>query len=114
MIYAVYALIGLSLLFALFGVIGMLRMPDSYCRMQASTIISTLGMLGVILGGLLYAAFILKDTNMAVKLGVLGVFYLITAPISGHAIAKAAYAHKVKRCEQTVCDQLKEDLDDEA
>ncbi|MBQ4425451.1 MAG: monovalent cation/H(+) antiporter subunit G [Lachnospiraceae bacterium] len=114
MMIAIYILIGISLLFAFAGVVGMLRMPDSYSRMQSSTNIATLGVLGVIIGGILYSACILKDANMAIKLGVMGVFYIVTAPISGHAIAKAAYAHGIKPCENTVCDQLKEDLEDEA
>ena len=113
MIYVIYALIGLSLLFASAGVTGLIRMPDALCRMQSSTNIATLGVLGVIIGGILYAIFFLKDTAMAVKLGVLGVFYIVTNPISGHALAKAAYAHKVKLTETTVCDQLKEDLEDD-
>ena len=112
MIYAIYVLIGLSLFFALAGVVGMLRMPDVFCRMQSSTNIATFGVLGVIIGGILYAAFMLKDSNMAIKLAVMGVFYIVTAPISGHAIAKAAYRHGNELCEETVCDQLGEDMED--
>ena len=112
MIYAIYVLIGISVFFALAGVVGMLRMPDAFCRMQSSTNIATLGVLGVIIAGILYAAFYLKDTNMAVKLAVLGLFYIITNPISGHAIAKAAYKHGVRPEKEMVCDQLGEDMED--
>ena len=104
-------LIGLSLLFALAGVVGMLRMPDSFCRMQSSTNISTFGVLGVIIAGILYSIIYLGDVSMAVKLGVLGVFYIVTTPISGHAIARAAYRHGVKP--KTSIDKLKEDLKDD-
>ena len=41
--------IGISVFFAFAGVVGMLRMPDAFCRMQSSTNISTLGVLGVIM-----------------------------------------------------------------
>ena len=58
MIIAVYVLIALSVFFALAGVVGILRMPDAFCRMQSSTNIATFGVLGVILGGILYAFFI--------------------------------------------------------
>lgn len=113
MIYAIYALIGISVLFALAGVVGMLRMPDSFCRMQSSTNISTFGVLGVILGGVLYCLFIFEtpDWAMAVKLIVMGVFYIITSPISGHAIAKAAYKKGIRPEKEMICDKYGEDLE---
>ena len=106
-------LVILSILFALAGVVGIIRMPDSFCRMQSSTNISTFGVLGVIIAGILYSIIYLGDVSMAVKLGVLGVFYIVTSPISGHAIAKAAYRHGVKPSKQTVVDKLKEDMKNE-
>ena len=106
----IYVFIGLGFLFALAGTVGILRMPDAYSRMQSSTNIATLGVLGVLVGAILYAACVRGDASMAIKLGVLAVFYIVTAPISGHAIAKAAYRHGVKLHKKSVCDQLKEDL----
>ena len=50
-------LIACGAFFALVGVLGILRMPDTFCRMQASTCVSTLGVIGVALGGLLHAIF---------------------------------------------------------
>ncbi|MBQ9985640.1 MAG: monovalent cation/H(+) antiporter subunit G [Oscillospiraceae bacterium] len=113
MIYAIYVLIGLSVLFALAGVVGMLRFPDSFCRMQSSTNISTFGVLGVILGGVLWSIFVFDtpDWAMAVKLLVMGVFYIITSPIAGHAIAKAAYKKGVRPEKEMVCDKYGEDLE---
>lgn len=113
MIYAIYALIGISVLFALAGVVGMLRMPDSFCRMQSSTNISTFGVLGVILGSILYVLFVFEtpDIAMAVKLVVMGVFYIITNPIAGHAIAKAAYRRGLRPEKEMACDKYGEDLE---
>ncbi len=113
MIYVVYALIGVSLIFALAGVVGMLRFKDSYSRMQASTCIPTLGVLGVIIGGIIYSIGWLNDTSMAVKLAVLGLFYIVTNPISGHAIAKAAYRRGVRPDSEMVCDKYGEDLEND-
>ena len=79
--------IALSLFFAFAGVVGMLRMPDTYSRMQVSTCISTFGVLGVIIGGILYSIFMLHNSEMAVKLAVLGIFYIITNPIASQALA---------------------------
>ncbi len=110
---AIDVFIVFSIIFALAGVIGMLRMPDAYCRMQSSTNIATFGVLGVIIGSVLYSAFILHDGGMTVKLIGMGVFYIITAPISGHAIAKGAYHHRVEMDEKTVCDAYGEDMVEE-
>ena len=40
--------IALGCFFALAGVVGLLRMPDAFCRMQSSTNITTLGILGAV------------------------------------------------------------------
>lgn len=106
-------LIGISILFALAGVVGMIRMPDTYTRMQSSTNISTFGVLGVLIAGILYSILYLGDVTMAVKLGVLIVFYLITGPVAGHAIARAAYRSKTPPSPKTVVDKYGEDLEDE-
>ncbi|MBQ1407076.1 MAG: monovalent cation/H(+) antiporter subunit G [Eubacterium sp.] len=103
-------LIVISLFFAFAGTVGIIRMPDEYCRMQSSTNVATLGVVGVIIGGLLYSIIYLGNVNMAVKLAVMGLFYIITNPIAGHAIAKGAYKHGVKACEQTTCDHYGEDM----
>ncbi|MBR0139637.1 MAG: monovalent cation/H(+) antiporter subunit G [Firmicutes bacterium] len=113
MIYVVYALIFFSAFFALAGVIGILRMPDTFCRMQSSTNITSFGMIGVIAGGALYAGFILRNDEMLIKLLVMGLFYILTTPISAHAIAKGAYHHGVKMVDEAACDQYKEDMENE-
>ena len=106
-------LIAGSLLFAFAGVVGMLRMPDTFCRMQSSTNISTFGVLGVILGGILYSAIYLHSAEITIKLAVLGLFYLITTPISGHAIAKGAYWHGIRPEKKMSCDKLEEDTEND-
>jgi len=106
-------LIVISILFAIAGVIGIIRMPDSYTRMQSSTNVATFGMIGVLIAGILYSIIFMHEPSMAIKLGALLVFYLITNPIAGHAIARAAYRRKVKPTDKTVCDKYGEDLEDE-
>ena len=103
--------IALSLFFAFAGVVGMLRMPDTYSRMQVSTCISTFGVLGVIIGGILYSIFMLHNSEMAVKLAVLGIFYIITNQIASHALAKGAYHHGVRPEKEMDCDKYGEDLE---
>ena len=106
-------LIVFSLFFAFAGVVGMLRMPDSYCRMQSSTNVATLGVLGVIAGGMIYSGIVLGDASMIVKIAILGIFYIITNPIAGHAISKGAYGHGVRPVKEMTCDKLGEDLEND-
>ena len=84
-------LIACGAFFALVGVLGILRMPDTFCRMQASTCIPTLGVIGVTLGGLIHAIFIMGSAGTAVKIAVIGLLILVTNPVGSHAIAKGAY-----------------------
>ena len=100
-----------SIFVAFAGVVGMLRMPDVFCRMQSSTNIATLGVLGVILGGFLFSLVYLHDVAMALKLLMMGVFYIITNPITGHAICRGAYKHGIRPDNEMECDKYGEDLE---
>ena len=84
-------LIACGAFFALVGVLGILFMPDTFCRMQASTCVNTMGVIGLTLGALLYAIFLKQDVGSAVKIGVIGLLILVTNPIGAHSIAKGAY-----------------------
>lgn len=84
-------LLAIGAFFALTGTLGILRMPDTFSRMQASTCVVTLGVLGVAIGGILYAACVMGSAGAAVKIGVIGLLILATNPVGSHAIAKGAY-----------------------
>ena len=72
--------------FALLAAVGVLRMPDVFTRMQASTKASTLG-LGCLLIG---AALQLGDFASLIRVVSIGAFILLTTPVAGHVIARAA------------------------
>lgn len=84
---AILGLLGLllGLSFSLIGVLGSIRLPDVFLRLHAASKISSLGMLGLLLG----SAALLPAT--APKALALGVFVLVSAPIASQAIARAAY-----------------------
>ena len=105
---AVSIFLAAGLVFALAGTVGLLRMPDVFCRLQSSTNLATLGVLGVIVAAVIYTAFGLRDWAMTVKLIVLGLFYLIPNPIASHALAKGAYARGARPF--TGIDHLQDDL----
>ena len=85
-----------GLYFALAGTKGVLKMPDTFCRMQASTCISTLGMLGVMVGAALYAFCIMGSVSTGIKVIVIGLLIITINPIGAHAIAKGAYKNGIR------------------
>ena len=89
-------------LFLLLGGLGVLRMPDSYNRLQAGTKASTLGTILALVGIALF------HPEWLGKLLILSFFVMLTSPISAHALARAAHASKVPLSDQTVVDKLGE------
>jgi multicomponent Na+:H+ antiporter subunit G len=87
--------------FALLAAVGVLRMPDVFTRMQASTKASTLGLGCLLLG----AALQLGDFAAFVRVASIGAFVLLTTPVSGHVIARAAYFADVPLWKGTVLDE---------
>jgi multicomponent Na+:H+ antiporter subunit G len=70
----------------LLAAIGVLRMPDVFTRMQASTKASTLG-----LGSLLAAAALRhSEVSFVVRSASIAAFTLLTTAVSAHVIARAA------------------------
>ncbi len=72
--------------FGIAGGIGLLRLPDFYCRIHSAGINDTLGA-GLILAGLLLRS---PDWIAGAKLVAILAFLLITSPTSTHALANAA------------------------
>lgn len=103
MIYIVSIFLLIGCFFALAGTVGVLRMPDTFCRMQSSTNIATLGTLGVVIGASIYA-FTTGNTAMGMKVILVGLFITLTNPISGHAICRAAYKYGIRPEKKMVCD----------
>jgi len=81
----------IGVVFALAGTLGVMKMPDTFCRMQASTCITTMGVLGIAIGALLYSIFIMGSASTAIKVLVICSLIFVTNPVGAHAIAKGAY-----------------------
>jgi multicomponent Na+:H+ antiporter subunit G len=90
--------------FALLAAVGVLRMPDVFTRMQASTKASTLG-LGCLLVG---AALQIGDFAAFIRVASIGAFVLLTTPVAGHVIARASYFADVPLWEGTVLDERRQ------
>ena len=100
LIGSIIVLAGAVFLFA--AGLGVLRMPDSYNRIQTGTKASTLGTILVLLGLCLF------HPEWTGKLLLLVLFVLMTNPVSSHAVARASHARHVPRTEKTVVDRLEE------
>ena len=107
------ALLVIGAFFALAGTLGVLKMPDTFCRMQTSTCITTLGMLGVAIGGLLYAIFIMGHPATAIKIAVIGALVITVNPVGAHAIAKGAYRAGIRPEKKMEIDDFRRDFGDE-
>ena len=105
-------LIAVGLVVACAGTIGILKMPDPFSRMQASTCISTLGVLGVAIGGVLYAAVVMHSASSAIKIAMIALMLLVTNPVGSHAIAKGAYSHGYRPDKKMETDDLGRDFDE--
>ena len=80
--------------------LGVLRMPDTYNRIQTGTKATTLGTILVLVG----LAFL--HPAWTFKLIILIFFVMLTNPVSSHALARAAHAIGTHETSGTVIDQL--------
>lgn len=87
-----WVLLGAGSFFLVVGAIGLVRMPDVFTRMHATSVSETLGV-GFILGGLMIQG---GFTLVTFKLICLFILLFLTAPVASHAIARAAMADGVE------------------
>lgn len=87
---------------ALSAVLGLFRLPDVYARMHAATKPATLGV-ALCLGG---AAVRSDDPSDVAKLLAAIVFQLLTAPVAGHLLGRAAHQTGAPQSEHSVVDEL--------
>jgi multicomponent Na+:H+ antiporter subunit G len=98
-----FILIGVT--FDFLGVLGLVRLPDVYNRLQAATKCVTFGS-----AGLLFGVFILQGFNSFGFKVLLGIaFIFLTSPVAAHVIARAAHRSGIKLTKESVVDQYQED-----
>ncbi|MCI5226588.1 MAG: monovalent cation/H(+) antiporter subunit G [Candidatus Electrothrix sp. AX2] len=96
-------LITIGSLFILLAGVGLVRMPDLFLRMSASTKAATLGVGTTLLGVAVY----FNDFATFIRAGAIIVFLLLTAPVAAHLIGRAAYQDGVPLWEKTEFDDLR-------
>lgn len=91
----IIVLLVLGTAFAIFGVVGVIRLPDTYSRLHASGKTSTLSILFFCVA----VGLILPEA--APKLAVLAVFLVFSGPVASHAIASAVHrSNRVRASEK--------------
>ncbi len=92
----VIACLASGLFFFFVGVVGLIRMPDVFTRMHATTKCDTMG------AGLVFLGLIIWQGASFVSISIVLIllFVWITNPTAAHAIAKSAYK-ELKRREGT-------------
>ena len=85
--------------------IGLIRLPDVFCRMHAVGKAGTLGIVMMITGTVIY--FLPSDLSVLFR-GLLAIFFqFLTTPAATHLLARAAYLSDYPISERTAVDELK-------
>ncbi len=93
--------------FALTASVGIVRLKDVYIRMHAASKSGTLG------SGLLLLALAIHSGQLDVVTRAIAgvVFFLLTAPVSAHLLATAAYRVGYRPCADTKIDEMAGNFD---
>jgi multicomponent Na+:H+ antiporter subunit G len=87
------------------GVYGMIRLPDTYTRLHATSKAVVLGVIS-----LLAASVVTGDPEVIYRVVLIGAFLVLTAPVSAHVIARAAYCRAEKMESPDAVDESSKDL----
>lgn len=87
MTVAVIAFLGLGVFFGILGNIGVLRFPDVYTRLHASSKCNTTTVLSVLIACLLLEGF----SPLSLRILLITLFFLVTGPVTSHIIGRRAW-----------------------
>ena len=100
-----FTFIVVGVIFDILGCLGLVRMPDVYNRLQASTKAVTLGTCGILFG-----VFVMNGISACgIKALLAIIFILLTAPTAAHALSRAAHKTGIKLWEKSVVDTYEQE-----
>lgn len=102
----VLALSAVGFVFSLSGAVGIVRMPDVYCRIQCSSKTITMGALPVLIALVVGEGPVTSYGSRALLVAVL---LLTVNPAASHALARAAYKAGIPMWEGAVRDDVRGD-----
>jgi multicomponent Na+:H+ antiporter subunit G len=97
------ALLIIGAAFIVISSLGLVRLPDLYLRMSASTKTATLGVGSILLAAAIY----FNELGVASRAIATVFFVLLTAPVAAHMVARAAYFNGVPLWSATRFNELK-------
>ncbi len=100
------ALIVLGVFVMTIGVLGIVRMPDTYTRLHAASKIVFLGVISF-----LAASVATGEAEIIYRVILIGVFLILTTPVSSHVIARAAFQTEEKMKAPETVDESGRGLD---
>src|SRR5690606_28842109 len=89
-------------LFSLAAAVGVARFPDFYARMHPASKAGTLGSCVALIA----VALVTEDAGVITRALAGVVFFLLTAPISAHLLARAAYLSGYRMGPESTLDEL--------
>ena len=101
------SLLLLGALLILIAGLGVLRMPDLFLRLSATSKAATLGV-GLVLGA---TALYFDDFGITSRALATIIFLLLTTPEAAHRISRAAYITGAPLWDETTLDELRERYD---
>lgn len=100
----VAVLAGVGLAFSMFGVLGVVRMPDVYSRVQYSTKTITMGALPALVALVVGEGAV---TQYGARALIVAFLLMVVNPAASHALVRAAYKSGVPQWEGAVRDEGK-------
>jgi multicomponent Na+:H+ antiporter subunit G len=91
-----------GLFFSLSGVVGILRMPDLYSRVQCSSKTITMGALPALIAVTIGQGWL---TSFGSRALIVGFLLVVVNPMSSHALVRAAYKVGIPIWRRAVYDQ---------
>lgn len=89
-------------LWVIIAALGVLRMPDLFLRMSATSKAASFGVSLIMLG----VAIDVNELGTTTRALAVIAFIFLTAPVAAHMIGRAAYIVRVPLWSKTVCDEL--------
>lgn len=96
-------LIFVGLTFIFLGCLGLIRMPDVYCRLQTATKCVTFGAGSILFGTFLITGF----SSIGLKSLLCIIFLFLNSPTASHALSYGAFISGVEPVKDT---EIEEDL----
>lgn len=83
----IYVFFAMGIFFGILGNVGVLKFPDIYTRLQASSKCGVTSVVSIFIALMLLKGF----TPITARILVITLFFLITSPVSSHIIGRRAW-----------------------